>query len=157
MPLLVLHALGVVIGALAWLGSGTYRGRLHENAALAGYGWRTALAAAVQSGKMVAELPRIWLGRPVRVVWNDRPAMQAVFERSKAEGKGIIILAPHIGCWEVVGQSIADENYKRTNGESRMTVMYKPAKQAWLDDIIRSGRGRVPRARVVLQIGRAHV
>jgi KDO2-lipid IV(A) lauroyltransferase len=66
--------------------------------------------------------------------------MQAVFERSKADGKGIIILAPHIGCWEIVGQSIADENFKRSNGEKRMTVMYRPAHQAWLDDIIRASR-----------------
>lgn len=89
---------------------------------------------------MVAELPRLWLGRPVRVVWNDLPAMQAVFERSKAEGKGIIVLSPHIGCWEVVGQSIADESFRRSCGENRMTVMYRPARQAWLDEIIRASR-----------------
>jgi KDO2-lipid IV(A) lauroyltransferase len=140
LPLIVLHAVGAVLGVVVWACSGVYRRRLAENAALAGYGWRTALIAAVQGGKMVAELPRLWLGRPVQVAWSDKPAVEAVFERSKTEGKGIIILAPHIGCWEVVGQSIADENYKRTNGESRMTVMYKPAKQAWLDDIIRASR-----------------
>jgi Kdo2-lipid IVA lauroyltransferase/acyltransferase len=121
--------------------SGVYRRRLRENAALAGYGWRTALAAAVQSGEMVAELPRIWLGRPVHVSWSDMSAMQTVFERSQAEGKGIIILAPHIGCWEMVGQSIADMAYQGgLEGGKRMTVMYRPARQAWLDDIIRASR-----------------
>jgi KDO2-lipid IV(A) lauroyltransferase len=140
MPLAVLHAAGAVLGLVVWLGSGVYRRRLRENAALAGYGWRTALAAAVQSGKMVAELPRLWLGSPVHVAWSDMPGVQSVFERSKSEGKGIIILAPHIGCWEVVGQSIADENFKRSNGEQRMTVMYRPARQAWLDEIIRASR-----------------
>jgi KDO2-lipid IV(A) lauroyltransferase len=89
---------------------------------------------------MVAELPRLWLGSPVRVAWSDLPALQAVFERSKAEDKGIIFLAPHIGCWEVVGQSIANEHFKRTHGAKRMTVMYRPARQAWLDEIIRASR-----------------
>jgi len=144
LPLAVLHAVGALLGVVVWACSGVYRRRLAENAALAGYGWRTALVASVQSGKMVAELPRLWLGRPVHVAWNDRSAVQAVFERSNTEGKGIIILAPHIGCWEVVGQSIADENFNRTNrgtvGTDRMTVMYKPAKQSWLDDIIRASR-----------------
>ncbi len=140
LPLALLHALGAVIGVVAYVCSGVYRRRLAENAALAGYGWRTALAAAVQSGKMVAELPRLWLGSPVHVAWRDKPAVEVVFERSKTEGKGIIILAPHIGCWEVVGQSIADENFKRSNGTERMTVMYRPARQAWLDEIIRASR-----------------
>jgi Kdo2-lipid IVA lauroyltransferase/acyltransferase len=144
MPLAVLHAVGAMLGVVVWVCSGVYRRRLAENAALAGYGWRTAFAAAVQSGKMVAELPRLWLGSPVRVAWSDMPAVQAVFERSQLEGKGIIILAPHIGCWEVVGQSIADESVKRTNrgtvGANRMTVMYRPARQAWLDAIIRASR-----------------
>jgi Kdo2-lipid IVA lauroyltransferase/acyltransferase len=143
MPLTVLHAAGTVLGLLVWACSGVYRRRLAENSALAGFGWRTALAAAVQAGKMVAELPRIWLGRPVRVIWNDLPAAQAVFERSKSEGKGIIILSPHLGCWEVVGQSIADMAYKGGEpGGNRMTVMYRPARQAWLDEIIRASRAK---------------
>ena len=140
LPLSVLHAVGAVLGVVVWAASSVYRRRLAENAALAGYGRRTALAVAVQSGKMVAELPRLWLGRQVNVAWSDMPALQAVFERSKAEGIGIIILAPHIGCWEVVGQSIADEYFKRSKCQDRMTVMYKPAKQSWLDDIIRASR-----------------
>src|SRR6266705_3193797 len=37
-----------------------------------------------------------------------------------SRGKGLIVVTPHIGCWEIVGQSIA----------SRMpiTVMYSPPK-----------------------------
>jgi KDO2-lipid IV(A) lauroyltransferase len=140
MPLVLLHAVGAVLGLLVWASSGVYRRRLGENAALAGFGWRTALAAAVQSGKMVAELPRLWLGAPVRVIWNDWPAVQAVFERSTADSKGIIILSPHLGCWEVVGRAIADASFERSGGTQRMTVMYKPAKQPWLDEIIRASR-----------------
>jgi len=140
LPLALLHALGAVIGALVYTCSGVYRRRLQGNAQLAGYGWRTALAAAIQAGKMVAELPRLWLGRPVRVAWSDMPAVQAVFERSQLEGKGIMILAPHLGCWEVVGRSMADECFRRSKGAERMTVMYRPARQAWLDEIIRASR-----------------
>jgi Kdo2-lipid IVA lauroyltransferase/acyltransferase len=141
MPLIVLHTVGGVLGLVVWACSGVYRRRLHENALLAGYGWRTALAAAMQAGKMVVELPRLWLGRPVRMAWRDRTVMQMVFERSQTEGKGIIILSPHLGCWEVVGQSIADMAYQDgREGGKRMTVMYRPARQAWLNEIIRASR-----------------
>ena len=144
LPLALLHALGVLLGLVVFAASRIYRQRLLANTSQSGLagvsGWQGRLAAACQAGMMVAELPRLWLGRPVRVVWNDLPAMQAVFERSKAEGKGIIVLSPHIGCWEVVGQSIADESFRRSHGENRMTVMYRPARQVWLDDIIRASR-----------------
>jgi Kdo2-lipid IVA lauroyltransferase/acyltransferase len=140
MPLALLHAVGAVLGLLVFAASGVYRRRLRGNAQLAGYGWRTALAAAVHAGKMVAELPRIWLGAPVRVAWREAAALEAVFAHAESEHKGVIVLAPHIGCWEVVGQSIADASFMRSGGKNRMTVMYRPARQAWLDDIIRASR-----------------
>ncbi len=142
-PLLVLHSLGAVLGLLVYAASPIYRQRLRQNAALAGYGWLTALKAAAHAGMMVAELPRLWLGRPVRMAWHDPSILQTVFERSTQTGQGIIILAPHIGCWEMVGQFIADENFKRSHAgdEPRhMTVMYRPARQAWLDALIRASR-----------------
>jgi Kdo2-lipid IVA lauroyltransferase/acyltransferase len=139
-PLWLLHGLGFWAGLLVWAVSGVYRRRLGLNARLAGYGLLTQLKAATQAGKMVAELPRLWLGKPVRVRWQDAAAFEAIRQQAQAQGRGIMVLAPHIGCWEVVGQSIAEATLKAT-GE-RMTVMYRPARQAWLDDIIRASRER---------------
>ncbi|RMA82138.1 lysophospholipid acyltransferase family protein [Umboniibacter marinipuniceus] len=50
------------------------------------------------------------------------------------EGKGVIILAPHLGNWEAMGQIIATK--------VAMTAMYAPPKQAFLEPIVRSARER---------------
>jgi len=127
------------MGVLVWLFSSGYRRSMLDNIAQAGFGWRVMLGSMLNTGQMVAELPRLWLGRPVKVRWFDRPALERVFEQSQTEQRGIVILAPHIGCWEVVGQSIADAGFERG---LQMTVMYRPARQPWLDDIIRASRER---------------
>ncbi len=88
---------------------------------------------------MVAELPRLWLGRPAAVVWQDRAALDAVFNQATSHHKGLIFLTPHLGSWEVAGQAIASA----CNAHGKvMTVMYKPAKQAALDAIVRASRQR---------------
>ena len=50
------------------------------------------------------------------------------------EGKGVIILAPHLGNWEAMGQVIATK--------VAMTAMYAPPKQVVLEPIIRNARER---------------
>src|SRR6266705_2398608 len=51
-------------------------------------------------------------------------------------GKGVIVVTPHIGCWEMVGQYVA----------SRMpiTVMYRSPKIRVLEPLMRIGRSRGP-------------
>ncbi len=88
---------------------------------------------------MVTELPRLWLGAAVRVRWHDRAALDAVFVQAASNNKGIIFLTPHLGSWEVAGQAIASACNAH---EKVMTVMYKPAKQASLDAIVKASRQR---------------
>ncbi len=54
--------LGAWVGS-AFCSSGRYRRRLLSNARQAGLPLRTALASVGESGKMVAETPRLWLGQ----------------------------------------------------------------------------------------------
>ncbi len=138
-PLVLLHAIGALLGLGAWLCSRVYRQRLHANARLAGYGWRTRLGAAAQAGMMITELPRLWLGRPVHVAWQNRPALDAVFAQAHSRDEGIIFLTPHLGSWEMAGQAIA--NACNAHGKT-LTVMYKPAKQAALASIVKTSRQR---------------
>jgi KDO2-lipid IV(A) lauroyltransferase len=116
-----------------------YRRRVKENMAQAGFGAGTLAGAVLHAGQMVAELPRLWLGRSVRVLWSDRASLDAVFAQAASTGKGIIFLTPHLGSWEVAGQAIAAAC--NTHGKV-MTVMYKPAKQVWLDEIVQASRRR---------------
>jgi KDO2-lipid IV(A) lauroyltransferase len=138
-PLLLLHTLGAVLGVLVYACSGVYRRRIRENMAQAGFGAGTLAGAVLHAGQMVAELPRLWLGRSVRVLWSDRASLDAVFAQATSNSKGIIFLTPHLGSWEVAGQAIA----AACNAHGKvMTVMYKPAKQAWLDEIVQAARRR---------------
>ena len=57
-------ALGVVLGWASFLLSPSYRRRLLANAAQAGYRFAQVQGAVAHAGRMVAELPRLWLGAP---------------------------------------------------------------------------------------------
>ncbi len=143
LPLALLHALGGLLGLAVFVISSIYRSRLLANArqsSLASVsGWRGLLAVACQAGMMVAELPRLWLGRSVRVQWSDRAALDCTFAEAASHSKGIIFLTPHLGSWEVAGQAIASA----CNAQGKvMTVMYKPAKKPWLDEIVKASRKR---------------
>ena len=138
LPLSWLHALGAVLGWLAWLFSPTYRRHMRENMrlALGGDGERRARFAAIaNAGKTSLELPKIWLcpleetaARVVRVSgWE-------VVEEATRAGKGIVYLTPHLGCFEIAAQFLSTR--------APITVLYRPPKQAWLQTMIEAGRAR---------------
>ena len=122
LPLPLLHALGAVLGWTVYLGSPRYRRNFKRNLAAAGLsGVRLRCAAVAEAGKSVMEVPAVWL-RPLGQVaalvvevngWEHVDA-------GARRGKGVIVVTPHIGCWEMVGQYVA----------SRMpiTVMYRTPK-----------------------------
>ena len=74
LPLLVLHALGSALGWLSFLLSPTYRQRLLSNARQAGQPRAVALRSVGQAGRLVTELPRLWLGAPVSLRWQGASA-----------------------------------------------------------------------------------
>lgn len=133
-PLWLLHGLGWWLGWMSFLLSGSYRRRLLANARQAGVPLSTALAAVGESGKLVAELPRLWLGRPVRVGWEGA----AHIEAAQAHGAGVLFLTPHLGCFEIAAQAYA----ARFGLQHPMTVLFRPARQAWLRDLVAGARQR---------------
>jgi KDO2-lipid IV(A) lauroyltransferase len=133
-PLWLMHGLGVAMGWLVFLASGVYRTRFLANARQAGMGWRQWLGAVGQSGKLVAELPRLWLGAPVPVQWDGEQHVAAAL----AAGRGVIFLTPHLGCFEITAQAYA----LRYGQVQPMTVLYRPPRQAWLRAVVETARGR---------------
>ena len=134
MPLVLAHALGGLLGWLVFAASGEYRQRFLSQARQAGLGgaqWRPAVAAA---GRLVAELPRLWLGAPVPVQWEG----QAHIEAALAAGRGIVFLTPHLGCFEVTAQAYA----ARFGATQPMTVLFRPPRQPWLRDWVATARSR---------------
>lgn len=136
LPLRLLHALGTVLGWTLYGTSPTYRRHLRGNLWQAGYGdactRREAIAAA---GRMLAELPAMWfrphaaVGALVREVIGEAPVLAA-----RARRQPLLFLTPHMGCFEVTAQYAALQ--------APITVMYRPPRLAWLDPLMREGRGR---------------
>lgn len=138
-PLPVLHALGAFLGWMAYLGSPTYRHRLRANVAQAGLPWSAARPAIASAGRMVAELPWLWsrgpderLGDLVR--WEGVEHLEAALDA----GHGLVLLTPHIGCFESIGQAYAE----RFGARQPMTALYRPARKAWLRDLVAQSRNR---------------
>jgi KDO2-lipid IV(A) lauroyltransferase len=147
LPLPILHRLGTVFGWLTYLFSGRYAERLRENlshglAFMQGKedfpeaDFRKVLSANVSEvGKSVMELPWIW-GRPLDEVvasvkechgWENIEAAQAL-------GKGVIMMTPHFGCFELINLYIA--------ARQPMTTMYRPPRWKFLDILMHQGRER---------------
>ncbi len=133
-PLPVLHGLGWVLGWLSFLTSARYRQRLFAHARQAGFSRSVALASVGESGKLVAELPRLWLGRPVRVGWEGA----AHIEAAQAYGAGVLFLTPHLGCFEITAQAYA----QRFGARQPVTVLFRPARKSWMRDLVGNARSR---------------
>lgn len=134
-PLWLAHALGAAMGWTAWACSLTYRRRFAANSAQAGYRFAQVRAAIGHAGRMVAELPRLWLTEtPVNAIHGSD-----VVDAAWARGKGILFLTPHLGCFELSVQSAAKQ-WSAQHGP--ITILYRPAKQAWLAEMMRTARNR---------------
>jgi Kdo2-lipid IVA lauroyltransferase/acyltransferase len=131
LPLPVLHAIGAALGWITFLASGTYRRRFLDNVRQAGYTLARVSPAVAQTGKLLAELPRIWFGRAVAIRWVGDELITAARER----GRGIVFLTPHLGCFEVTAQGYAARF-------GPITVLYRPARKAWLRDLVDTSRER---------------
>jgi KDO2-lipid IV(A) lauroyltransferase len=134
-----LHALGGWLGWLAYAASAGYRQRLRANAALAGVSDADRRAAVADAGRLVMELPRLWLRPPHRdiadpVRWEGAEWLEALLAR----GHGLVLLTPHMGSFEVSAQAYAE----RFGARQPITVLYRPARQRWLRELEETARAR---------------
>jgi KDO2-lipid IV(A) lauroyltransferase len=136
LPLRLLHALGRLLGWAIYGISPSYRRHLRENLAAAGYREaRLRRAAIAEAGKMVLESPRVWL-RPRADTLALLRGMDGIehYDVARAAGKAIVLLTPHIGCFEICAQAFAERH--------PITVLYRPSKQEWLQPVIDRGRAQ---------------
>jgi KDO2-lipid IV(A) lauroyltransferase len=136
LPLRVLHALGSILGWVIYGMSPTYRRHLRENLALAGYrDARLRRATIAEAGKMLLEAPKVWL-RPRAeslALLREMDGLQH-YDAARAAGKAVVLLTPHIGCFEICAQAFAERH--------PITVLYRPSKQDWLQPMIDRGRAQ---------------
>jgi len=138
-PLRLLHALGALIGWLTYACSPTYRRRFRENVAIAGVPWPQARGAIAEAGCMVAELPWLWM-RPAdeplgkRLQWEGAE----LIEEALAHKRGLLLLTPHLGSFEICAQAIAE----KFGAHTPITVLFRPARQQILRELVDGSRGR---------------
>jgi KDO2-lipid IV(A) lauroyltransferase len=139
-PLWFAHAMGAFLGWITYWASPSYRRRFDENAAQAGISRADARPAIAAAGRMVAEMPSLWLrppGAPVagEIRWVGRELIDAAMEARR----GIVFLTPHMGSFEVTAQAVAQE-YHAAHGP--ITVLYRPARQEILRQVMDGSRAR---------------
>ena len=135
LPLWLAHGIGAILGWLAWLLSPTYRRRFLANSAQAGYTFDQIARAVGHAGRMVTELPRLWLKETAVQAIHGAEVVEAAWAR----GKGIVFLTPHLGCFELSVQGAASR-WSAQHGP--ITILYRPAKQPWLAQMMLTARNR---------------
>ena len=138
-PLRLLHALGALIGWITYAASPTYRARFKANVAVSGVPWAQARGAIAEAGRMVAELPWLWM-RPMDEPLSGRVRLDGaeLIEAALAKGKGLLLLTPHLGSFEICAQAVAEQFGARVP----VTVLFRPARKEILRSLVDGSRER---------------
>ena len=140
LPLSWMQRAGWCMGWLVWALSPRYRHHFKRNVAIAGVAWSEARAAVGATGVMLAELPWLWM-RPHRQALHDLIQWDGAehLEAALSQGRGVIVMSPHIGCWEVGAQAIAERFGPRFGS---LVALFRPARKAWLEPLVAQARNR---------------
>ena len=134
LPLGVMQILGAFLGLLAYIGSKQYRTlfRTQYEAVVQSHQLPFVLWTAVaNSGKLFSDCLWIWKNsqKAVKLVeiqnWD-------VVESAINEGRGLVMLTPHLGGFEVIPRVLAQH--------FPATVLYRPPRQAWLNEVVEAER-----------------
>ena len=140
-PLPLLHGLGIVLGWLIYWAPGRHSARMRNNVYTSGIcnrprECRRLLRRVIgESGKALLELAPVWM-RPFDKVLKLVKGTQGWehIDAALASGRGVIIIAPHLGCFELINLYYASRQ--------PFTAMYKPPRQPQLEAIMLAGRQR---------------
>ncbi|OOG62954.1 lipid A biosynthesis acyltransferase [Rhodanobacter sp. B04] len=140
LPLRALQGIGSGLGKLMlWR-----RGQMVQNTAVNLRIVRPALDAAAQaallrevvseSGKSVSEIVKVWGAGAERALALVREVRgEALLDAALAAGKGVIIAAPHLGCWELLNYWLCRK--------TPMAILYRPPRIAAVEGLLRKVRG----------------
>ena len=142
LPLRTVHAVG------AWIG----RRSLRSNSRSARYSavnlrlTRPSLSDAEradllrrtmeESGKSVTEVAAIWGGGADKALGLVREVVGGeLFAEALASGKGVIVAAPHLGCWELLNYWLCSK--------TPMAILYRPPRIQAIEALLRKVRGKL--------------
>lgn len=133
-PLRHLQSLGAFLGLLMYWFSPKDRALIHENLSFAQQVYTFKVdpqEVAKSAGKMLTDSIWIWQ-HPVQALQKTELIHWDIVEQAMLEGKGLLMLTPHLGAFEMIPRVLAEH--------FPATIIFKPAKQKWLHQLITQGR-----------------
>ena len=134
LPLRYLQSVGAFLGLLSYWFSPKDKALIHENLGLAQqmYDFKASPKEVAKSaGKMLTDSLWIWQ-HPQEAIKKTELVHWDLVEQAMSEGKGLLMLTPHLGAFEMIPRVLAEH--------FPATIIYKPAKQSWLNELIEKGR-----------------
>jgi KDO2-lipid IV(A) lauroyltransferase len=133
LPLRWSQAVGALFGRLVLLLSSGYRRKSADHLGIAGLLDADRLRrSAAEMGRAAGETPFVWFGEHRRVEALIRVEGQEVLDRARADGRGVILLTPHLGCFEAAARAVARSG--------PITVLYKPPRLPAVRRLVETGR-----------------
>jgi KDO2-lipid IV(A) lauroyltransferase len=140
LPLPALHALGVALGWVAYACSPTYRRRIRANLPADLPDRPAILRRAIgEGGKQAIELAWVWMSSARRIAARVQTANPQVLDALLRQDRPILMLTPHLGCFEVIAQHYMTS----AAGRSRpMLALYREPRKAALRPLFERARRR---------------
>jgi KDO2-lipid IV(A) lauroyltransferase len=141
LPLPVAHALGAGFGRLSGKTSARLRNVISCNLDMClptlapAEKQRIARSNLAETGKNFTELGAFWCWRREQVIeLVKHEHSREVLDRAMAVGKGVIVAAPHMGSWELIGLHLTCRH--------PMHFLYQPGKHPQIDAVVIAARER---------------
>lgn len=142
-PLRALHAIGSVLGVIAYKTGHDYRLKMDSNLRQAGIFSQELLNAAKRhAGMQALETGWVWKRTNAQVMkhmMSDGRAEKTLND-ALAEGRTIVVMTPHVGCYETAPIWLYEQCLK-AHGK-KMTVLYREPRQVYIRDLVARGRVR---------------
>jgi KDO2-lipid IV(A) lauroyltransferase len=142
LPLGLLRACGAGIGHLMWWFKGREAQVTRRNIALCFSQLskveqdKLARRSLVNTAQTGLELVKVWIQGNERTAAHIQSVdNQDLFDNALNSGRGLLLLVPHLGNWEVVGLWCGQRR--------EMTALYQPPKRELLEPIIKQARERM--------------
>ncbi|HMM56032.1 MAG: lipid A biosynthesis acyltransferase [Xanthomonadales bacterium PRO7] len=140
LPLRVLHGAGATLGWLLWRLPNPLRRKAVQTLSHVRTQFGTKSSheilkpALIETGKGALELCKIWSGDPQAALGLVREVQGGeIFDAAAASGRGLIIAAPHLGCWELLNFWLCS----RTS----IAIAYRPPRRPEIEPLLIRARG----------------
>jgi KDO2-lipid IV(A) lauroyltransferase len=139
-PLRWLHRAGTLLGWIVYFASPVYAARMRANLSASGIYADSAARdralreAVAETGKGVTEIVKVWFDDEASVTKLVECRDWSVVENAQRDGRGIIFLTPHLGCFEVAALYIAQR--------TPITILYRQPRMQWVEPLMIRGRNK---------------